>query len=172
MSRMCGACGEPCGTQHDCEACGTPLHTTVVCEKVWMPREGMYFCDKGCLVAYNKKKLEEYESWKAMLPQESEAEGTAAEVIEVRSRPGAPIEAPSPQGYTVRKHTQFTEGDGTRGFKPGIADSMGRPGPTSPAGRDNDGDERRANGSGATKRRATNSPPKETRARRWTLCAP
>ena len=59
---------------------------------------------------------------------------TAPKVIEVRRRDGEPIEQPSPQGYRARRHMQFTEDDGRRGFTPGVADSTGRPGPTSAPG--------------------------------------
>ena len=68
MSRTCSACIEPCGTAHECKDCGTPL-----CEKVWMPLEGKYFCGNACVVAYNRKKVEEYEEWLEMLPEKGEA---------------------------------------------------------------------------------------------------
>ena len=80
MSRTCSACIEPCGTAHECKDCGTPL-----CEKVWMPLEGKYFCGNACVVAYNRKKVEEYEEWLEMLPEKGEAEGTAPATIKVRT---------------------------------------------------------------------------------------
>ena len=39
-----------------------------------------------CGVAYNRKKVEEYEEWLEMLPEKSEAEGTAPATIKVRTR--------------------------------------------------------------------------------------
>ena len=50
-----------------------------------MPLEGKYFCGNACVVAYNRKKVEEYEEWLEMLPEKSEAEGTAPATIKLRT---------------------------------------------------------------------------------------
>ena len=39
-----------------------------------MPLEGKYLCGNACVVAYNRKKVEEYEEWLEMLPEKGEAE--------------------------------------------------------------------------------------------------
>jgi len=43
-----------------------------MCEKVWMPVKGKYFCDKACVVAYNKRKVEEHERLLETLEEEED----------------------------------------------------------------------------------------------------
>ena len=138
MDRLCAACNEPCGSAHDCISCRKPVHSIVMCDSVWTPDEGRYFCGKECVVAHNQKKVEEFDAWADTVSLDELIGMGPDDLLPVRKRPDAPIEPIGPT-FTVRRHSAFTEDDGTRGFTAGIADSTGRPGPTSPAGRDNDG---------------------------------
>ena len=143
MSRLCGVCSKPCGTTHECDGCNAPLHTIVVCEDVWMPEEGRYFCGAACVRAYNENQTREYEAWKESDEYDAEADdGSLPKLIEVRRRPDDQVYAGLP-GMTVTRHNVMTEGDGMRGFTPGIADARGAAGPTSPLGREAQGGPRR-----------------------------
>ena len=55
--KPCAACTQPLFVDprggHCCAQCKAPVHSYVICEKVWMPIEGVYFCGKVCLEAYN-----------------------------------------------------------------------------------------------------------------------
>ena len=63
-----------------------------MCEKVWMPVDGEYFCDKACVVTYNKSKVQEHERWLETLDEEEDrAQVAPPAVIEVRRRAGGPV---------------------------------------------------------------------------------
>ena len=52
---VCGACGQAFDGQHCCKQCKTPLHSYVFCSEVYVPDFdwGFYFCNGGCIKAYN-----------------------------------------------------------------------------------------------------------------------
>ena len=128
---------------------------------MWMPEEDRYACSKECLEDFNAKQLREHE---AVLADWDASDGESPprpSPLPLRKRPDAPIEHSSAlPGMKVTRH-RISEGDGSRGFTPGIADSRGEPGPSSPLGA----------GSGAgrehlhPKRRATESPPRDQNPR-------
>ena len=138
--KLCGACKAPIvgATSHTCMTCDKPVHSWVMAEDlqcgVWMPENGRYACSKECIEAFNSKQFDEHEALVASWDASDGSPPPCPEPLPLRKRPDAPIESSSAlPGMKVTRH-HVSEGDGTRGFTPGIADSRGGAGPSSPLG--------------------------------------
>ena len=134
-SKICGACGKPIegASIHCCINCNKPVHSWALAEDlgcdVWMPEYGKYACSKACIEAFNMKQFEAHERLAAADDSDDEPMPPPEPVL-LRPRPDAAIERASVlPGMRVTQHP-VREGDGSRGFSAGIADSRGAQGPT------------------------------------------